>query len=189
MDIRQWTLRHIGWNELDAPLTLPLEQQIVLGWLTAFQSGFGMAMTYYLSAAIAVGFGLYDPQDWPPFFGSFISQGYTMRNIWGKCWHQMLRRTFEIANDGILGLLDVRRGTLASKYLQLYNGFSVSALLHHIGALNCPTPMFAWYQFYFFMIQPIAITVEDFVIYLGRKLGWKDTCKSSHVTLQELLSS
>jgi hypothetical protein len=74
-------------------------------------------------------------------------------------------------------LLSVRKGTLVSRYLQLYNAFFVSAVIHHIGALNCPYSALAWYQFYFFMIQPVAITVEDFAIYLGKKAGLKETCK------------
>jgi hypothetical protein len=74
-------------------------------------------------------------------------------------------------------LLRIRKGTLVSRYLQLYNAFFVSAVIHHIGALNCPYSTLAWYQFYFFMIQPVAITVEDFAIYLGKKAGLKETCK------------
>ena len=33
------------------------------------------------------------------------------------------------------------------------------------------------YQFLFFVIQPVAITAEDFAIYLGKKAGFRDTCK------------
>ena len=86
---------------------------------------------------------------------------------------------FEVANAGLLRFLHVHRGTLPSKYLQLYNGFFVSALLHHTGALNCPSSTFARYQFYFFMIQPVAITIEDFGIYIGKRLGMVDTCKDT----------
>jgi hypothetical protein len=176
LDVREWLLRHSDWN-LAAPFSLSVGQQILLAWLTAFQSGLGMVMAYYLAAAVAVGIGLYQPRDWPPLFGSFIREGYTIRNVWGRCWHQLLRRVFEFANSGVVRLLHVRKGTSASKYLQLYNGFFISALLHHIGALNCPTPIFARYQFYFFMLQPVGITIEDFAICLGKKLGLSDTCE------------
>ncbi len=91
----------------------------------------------------------------------------------------MLRRIFETANSSLNKLLGIRKGTLFSRYLQLYNAFFVSALIHHIGSLNCPYSALVWYQFYFFMIQPVAITVEDFAIHVGKKAGLRDTCKSS----------
>jgi hypothetical protein len=71
----------------------------------------------------------------------------------------------------------VKKGTLVSRYLQLYNGFLISALIHHIGSLNTPYNPSVKYQFIFFMSQPIAITIEDFAIYLGKKAGIKESCK------------
>ena len=85
LDIRQRYLRHARWD-LAAPWGSPTGQQILLGWMTAFQSGCGMAVGYYLGAAVAVATGLYKPRDWPPLMGSFGRKGYTMRNIWGCCW-------------------------------------------------------------------------------------------------------
>ncbi|OAL20157.1 hypothetical protein AYO22_09129 [Fonsecaea multimorphosa] len=141
MDVNQWCTRWSDWGDGTAPdfdlFTIPLWQQTLLGWSSAFQSGFSMAFGYYLGAAIAVGSGLYTPQSWPPMFGSFIKKGYT-----------------------------------------LYNAFFMSALIHHAGALNCPYSCLGWCQFYFFMIQPFAITFEDLVIYLGKKAGLKDTWKT-----------
>jgi hypothetical protein len=92
------------------------------------------------------------------------------------CRHQLLRRIFETSNASLTSALGIRKGTLLSRYFQLYNAFFVSAVIHHIGALNCPYSPLVWCQFYFFMIQPVAITVEDFAIYLGRKAGLEDTC-------------
>lgn len=66
---------------------------------------------------------------------------------------------------------------MASRYLQLYNGFLISALIHHIGSLNIAYTPSIKYQFIFFMSQPIAITIEDFAIYLGKKAGVKESCK------------
>ncbi|EXJ68268.1 uncharacterized protein A1O5_08883 [Cladophialophora psammophila CBS 110553] len=185
MDIDEWYMRRTPFGDGTSPVpdlfTVPLWQQILLGWSSAFHSGFTMVFGYYLAAAVAVGTGLYTPQSWPPFFGSFIKKGYSLRNIWGSCWHQLLRRMFESANSALLRLLRVKKGTLVSRYVQLYNAFLVSALIHHAGALNCPSSSFAWCQFYFFMIQPVAITFEDLAIYLGKKTGLKDTWKTRAV--------
>ena len=98
--------------------------------------------------------------------------------------HQLLRRVFETANSSLTRLLRIRKGTLTSRYFQLYNAFFVSAVIHHVGSLNCPFSAMVWYQFYFFMIQPVAIMVEDFAIYLGKKADLRDNCKASSLTLK-----
>ncbi|OAP60780.1 hypothetical protein AYL99_05782 [Fonsecaea erecta] len=182
IDINQWCMHRTRWGDGATPgpdlFMIPLWQQVLLGWSCAFHSGFSLAFSYYLGAAIAVGSGLSTPQSWPPIFGSFIKKGYTLRNIWGYCWHQFLRRIFENVNRRLLQLLSVKTGTLASRYLQLYNAFFLSALIHHAGALNCPYSSLGWCQFYFFVIQPVAITAEDIVVYLGKKAAVKDTWKT-----------
>jgi Membrane bound O-acyl transferase family len=85
---------------------------------------------------------------------------------------------FETANSLLIFITGVKKGTLTSRYLQLYNAFLVSALIHHIGSLNIPYTPAVQYQFLFFMMQPVAITIEDFAIYLGRKAGLKESCKN-----------
>ncbi|OCT51557.1 hypothetical protein CLCR_08724 [Cladophialophora carrionii] len=199
IDVHEWYIRRTPFGDGTTPMphffSLPLGKQIFLGWQTGLHNGFTMVFGYYLVTIFAVGAGFRSPQSWPPLFGSFIKKGYTVRNIWGYCWwvksrspmgslsliwhyrHQLLRRTFETANSSLTRLARIRKGTLASRYLQLYNAFVVSALIHHIGALNCPYSELPWCQFYFFMIQPVAITVEDFAIYMGKKAGLKESCK------------
>lgn len=84
---------------------------------------------------------------------------------------------FETANLVPIRALGVKKGTLTSRYLQLYDAFFVSALVHHVGALNTPYSPLAKFQFSFFMMQPIAITIEDFAIYLGKRAGLSETCE------------
>jgi hypothetical protein len=45
--------------------------------------------------------------------------------------------------------------------------------------MNMPTSssVVNLYQIAFFMLQPVAITVEDFVVYLGKKAGLKESSK------------
>lgn len=77
----------------------------------------------------------------------------------------------------LLALTKAKKGGFVSRYLQLYNGFLVSALIHHAGSLNMTFHAAIRYQFLFFMVQPVAITMEDFAIYLGKRQGLCDTCK------------
>ncbi|KIX08170.1 uncharacterized protein Z518_02826 [Rhinocladiella mackenziei CBS 650.93] len=185
IDIHEWYIRRTPFGDGSSGppdlFSIPIGEQIFWAWFRACHSGFTLVFGYYLLAAILVGCGLYRPQSWPPMFGSFIRKGYTMRNIWGYCWHQFLRRTLETYNSCLITLFGVKRGSLASRYLQLYNAFFISALIHHVGALNIPYSSSVWDQFIFFMMQPVAITIEDFAIYLGKRAGLKESWKTRAV--------
>ena len=76
----------MSFNEVEY-FALPLLTQIRLAWMMAFRGGFEMSVSYCLVGGITVGLGIFDPQSWPPMFGS-ITQGYTLRNVWGKCWRK-----------------------------------------------------------------------------------------------------
>jgi hypothetical protein len=63
--------------------------------------------------------------------------------------------------------------------LQLYLAFIATTFIHHLGALNLPESSNAnnLNQVAFFMLQPVAITAEDFVVYLGKRAGLKESRK------------
>lgn len=152
---------------------LPVVTQVQLAWMMAFRSGFEMSLGYYLIAGMTVCFGIFDPQHWSPMFGS-ISEGYTIRNIWGACWHQNCRRLFETYGTLLCEKVGLSRGTVGSAYVKLYFSFLFSAYIHNIGAMNIPYTPAVQYQFWFFLLQPVAITIEDIVCGLwggGRLLG------------------
>jgi hypothetical protein len=73
--------------------------------------------------------------------------------------------------------IPIRHGTLVSRYTQLYLAFITTTAIHHIGAMNMPTSSNAnnLSQVAFFMLQPVAITLEDFVVYLAKKAGVKES--------------
>jgi len=180
MDVHDWYFhRTFAVSSSISPdfFSLPLGRQVLLAWSNAFNSGATIAFGCNLMAAIVVASGVSRPQSWPPIFGSLL-KGYTMRNIWGYCWHQLHRRSFETANSCLIRILRVKKGTVASRLLQLYNAFFVSAILHHIGSLNQPYSPMVWCQFAFFMMQPVAITIEDFAISFGRSIGLKENRKT-----------
>lgn len=145
---------------------IPLLTQVKLAWMMAFRSGFEMSLGYYLVAGISVALGISDPQAWPPMFGSFL-KGYTVRNIWGQCWHQNLRRLFETYGTLLCTQLGVPPGSTRSAYLKLFFSFLFSAYIHHIGAMNIPYTPAVKYQFWFFLVQPVAIAFEDVVCTWG----------------------
>ena len=61
------------------------------------------------------------------------------------------------------------RGTNWSSYTQLYVAFFLSAVLHLSGDLMFQKRM-VYYSFKFFLLQAVAITFEDFIIYTVKRL-------------------
>jgi hypothetical protein len=48
-------------------------------------------MQYNIFAALTVAVGIFEPKDWPPLMGG-LETFTTVRETWGKFWHQLLRR-------------------------------------------------------------------------------------------------
>ena len=61
------------------------------------------------------------------------------------------------------------RGTNRSSYTQLYVAFFLSALFHFSGDFTFRKRT-VYYSFKFFLLQAVAITFEDFVIYIAKRL-------------------
>ena len=68
--------------------------------------------------------------------------------------------------------LDLRKGSLASRYMQLYLTFGLSCLFHQYQIFNVTRNDMG--EFAFFMSQPLAITAEDFVQWAWRKVRGRE---------------
>jgi len=66
-------------------------------------------------------------------------------------------------------LLKFPRGTNRLSYTQLYVAFFLSGAAHHAGYLKFEKWM-VYYLFKFFLLQAVAITFEDLVIYITKGL-------------------
>ncbi|KAJ7206751.1 membrane bound O-acyl transferase family-domain-containing protein [Mycena pura] len=146
----------------------------VWAWVVpvAALSEFGHA----LNAALSVAAGAATPSDWPPIQGS-PALAWSVRNFWGRVWHQGMRRSVSAHGRFVAHrMLRLARGSAASAYMQLYAAFFVSGVAHYLpeymalrhwggGALR------------FFVLQAVAITLEDGVQAASRRLGmaasWK----------------
>ncbi|KAK0113662.1 hypothetical protein ONS96_014518 [Cadophora gregata f. sp. sojae] len=179
-DVSQYPLSVSAYTSADPPdlFTERLPRQLFFTWLPAVGSCQALLMQYSFFSALTVAAGLYIPEDWPPVMG-VLSDVCTIRDLWGKFWHQLIRRKLNIPFRALRSFVPIRKGTLASKYLQLYLAFIASGLLHHLGALNLPssTRENNWNQLVYFFMQPFAITVEDIVIHFGKKAGIQRSCK------------
>ncbi|KAK3710599.1 hypothetical protein LTR37_010226 [Vermiconidia calcicola] len=71
----------------------------------------------------------------------------------------------------LASLLSLKKGTIGSTYLQLYVAFTLSMLLHEWYIFNAVRHDAG--EFWFFMLQPLAISVEDFAQWCSRRSGTK----------------
>ncbi|KAJ7197408.1 membrane bound O-acyl transferase family-domain-containing protein [Mycena pura] len=108
------------------------------------------------------------PHDWVGPFG-YWGDAYTLRRFWGRTWHQFLRRPFSTQGKFIAKTLGLRKGTNASAYVQLYTAFFLSAILHTISDYMMHRRLTKSGSPLFFALQPVAITLEDFVLFFAWK--------------------
>ncbi|KAF8639114.1 hypothetical protein AX17_001729 [Amanita inopinata Kibby_2008] len=146
---------------------------------------------YRVFGVLSVLVGLSTPEEWPPMFGSW-SEPYTVQRLWGRTWHQLLRRFLTVHGQWVAeDVLALKRGTIAF-YVRLVTAFLISGLIHSgiDYALYSGTVSWQWsYRWChwcgedgdryadvvpgtpsgggamsFFMLQPVAIFMEDMVI-------------------------
>ncbi|KUJ17180.1 uncharacterized protein LY89DRAFT_73285 [Mollisia scopiformis] len=153
----------------------PLTGQIMLSWVTAFKLYTNINMLYFALALVTVLLNIYEPRDWPPIFGSFLFDGWSVRNMWGRCWHQMMRRPCSEAGRIVKNIFGFRKGGFMSRYSQIWVGFAVSALAHQAGAKVGMYQDGGYWQAVYFMTQPLAIMFEDGIMALGRRAGVKSS--------------
>lgn len=155
----------------------PLPVQVWDAWLAASYLYYSLEMAYCVLVAVAVTLRIWSPSDCPPLMGS-MKDAWSVRQVWGKCWHQLMRRIFGESSNLVLRAFRVRRGTLISSYTQLCTGFIASGLIHFTGGLNAGFPNYGIYHLAFFLIQPLAIMVEDLMIYYGKLLRITPTSRN-----------
>src|SRR2546423_14052585 len=90
---------------------------------------------------------------------------------------EYFRNLFKGPCKFVLNTFRIPKGSFLSGYVQLYLSFFIAASIRHIGSLNTPYVPGVKQQYLFFMLQPVAITFEDHVIHIGKKLGIKPSGK------------
>ncbi|KAJ5348935.1 uncharacterized protein N7506_002188 [Penicillium brevicompactum] len=112
----------------------PAEQWVELvimnlvAWLVAARTS--ISSLYRLSAIICVATGIWPVSDFPPLFNS-MSDAYTLRNFWGKFWHQMLRLSFTgVSNFISRDVLRLAKPSLVERYINVFLVFFISGLMH-----------------------------------------------------------
>ncbi|KAJ5746493.1 toxin biosynthesis protein Tri7-like protein [Penicillium odoratum] len=140
LDFLQRIIREneIIWNEIIAVLLEPtitakhswlLEAAInIVTWFLIAR--LSLDFKWRATSIVAVGLGISEPANWPPMFGSSF-EAYTIRNFWGKYWHQQLRWPLS-ATSSILtrNILHLPRPSILERYTSTFLSFLLSGLIH-----------------------------------------------------------
>ncbi|KAL7284573.1 hypothetical protein ACG7TL_001865 [Trametes sanguinea] len=146
-----------------------------LAWYVRPYATVKLACTVLAIICVAASLFNGNPEDWRPAFGDW-SDAYTVRRFWGYAFGPVLQSHvnnvltyFTITGRTIANALGFKRGTNASAYTQLYTGFALSGMMHVWGDVMLGTP-YIGNSMKFFLANACAITVEDAVIAVGRRM-------------------
>ncbi|KAJ6087134.1 hypothetical protein N7467_006048 [Penicillium canescens] len=127
-------------------------------------------LAYRFLSIIFVGIGFDSPSDWPPAWGR-MGDAFTLRDFWGKFWHQFMRRPFtSISNFVSRDVLKLTRSSLLERYTNISIVFLVSAIFHVIVDIlqSIPTEKSGSIPFYLAFV--LGIMLEDGVQELWKHL-------------------
>ncbi|KAL4768625.1 membrane bound O-acyl transferase family-domain-containing protein [Aspergillus nidulans var. acristatus] len=132
---------------------------------------FGIDIAYRFLSALGVLLGLTSTEAWPPLFGS-IHDACTVRGFWGRTWHQNVRWPLTSCSTFItLRIFGLRRPSILERYVHLCLTFTLSGLMHAIGAFLESDNQEALGTLFFFASNAAIIMVEDAFQHLCTKLG------------------
>ncbi|TLD18352.1 membrane bound O-acyl transferase family-domain-containing protein [Venturia nashicola] len=156
------------WGENTTPqffsLSLPL--QLLCTWMFYIRSIVGLSMATSAVYTIAAALGIWAPHELPPMFGD-VTQAYTVRKSWSDYRHLMMRRI--ATTSGLFfarDMFNLKPGTFASRYVQLYAGFFATGFTHSMGSIFATGHDLG--DMRFFLLQAIVIMIEDHAIAFGR---------------------
>ena len=61
----------------------PLLRRTAIIWISGFESALGLNFLYEFLAAVTTALGIYGPEEWPPLFGAFTKDAWSVRQLWG----------------------------------------------------------------------------------------------------------
>ncbi|RDK41432.1 hypothetical protein M752DRAFT_327558 [Aspergillus phoenicis ATCC 13157] len=163
-----------------SPIEQLIEQVIVaiVAWLII--SRILMSFYYRMIAVISVALRLESPERYPPLFNK-MADAYTLRNFWGKFWHQILRVTFTAVSNFITrDILGLAKSSLLERYTNVFCVFFLSGVLHltmDVIVLDCTVRESG--SMVFFLSFVLGYMVEDGVQAVWRKLQGSQDAGSS----------
>ena len=93
---------------------------------------------------------------------------------WGLA---ILEQCFTVLGKKLNDALGLQKGSTASSYVKLYAAFALSGFIHTGGDLMVGARGYLGTSMAFFLVNALAITFEDGVIAIGRRLGFDGPTK------------
>ncbi|KAF8990826.1 membrane bound O-acyl transferase family-domain-containing protein [Cyathus striatus] len=144
---------------------------VLLFWLTliTFQD-----RSHMLLSVVTVALGLSDPEDWPAYFGVWPNTT-SVRTFWGRSWHQCLRRSIQPQSKYFIDIvLRLPSNSVISTYTELFACFFLSGVYHALRDwLVQRNRSTALINIEFFILQAFGIMLEDFLVFLRKRIGIK----------------
>ncbi|KAL4896949.1 membrane bound O-acyl transferase family-domain-containing protein [Aspergillus ambiguus] len=124
---------------------------------------------YYRSLSIlCVALGLESPEMFPPLFNK-MADAYTLRNFWGKFWHQNLRVNFTAVSNFITRkILGLPKPSVLERYTNVLLVFFLSGVLHITTDVVSNIPIRESGAMTFFLSFTVGYMIED-----GVQAAWK----------------
>ncbi|KAF9530987.1 membrane bound O-acyl transferase family-domain-containing protein [Crepidotus variabilis] len=168
---RRWMLENHGGFGLFDPWKL---------WIIGFGVKFVGMLGYVHTcvAVLAVGLSFSRPQDWPFFFDiENVANICSLKQFWGKFWHQSFRRVFQMHANFIAHTV-LRFPKSRSKFI-LYTKvtlvFLLSGLLHFFTDSVALQSLSVSGALQFYLIQVVGLVIEDTVANLWRYIQGSGT--------------
>ncbi|KAF8447204.1 hypothetical protein L210DRAFT_3525234 [Boletus edulis BED1] len=136
----------------------------VISLFAAFTVYSAIQSLYDICTIIGVLIFQQDPARWPPAFDA-PWRATSLRDLWGRRWHQFFRRTFLIQGGYPLSFILGKAGIAIGSFIS-------SAVFHHVAVLSLNDRAEAWRMVVGFgMMAPGIIAEEAFRQLTGRKVG------------------
>ncbi|KAL2818075.1 membrane bound O-acyl transferase family-domain-containing protein [Aspergillus granulosus] len=107
--------------------------------------------------AVAVGD---DPVNWPPIFES-LSAARSLRGLWGKSWHQLLRIPLTSNATFLASLLGLPPKSAGAHWLRVVVAFTGSGIIHSLCDMGFGVPLERTGGFHFYTLQIAGFVVES----------------------------
>ncbi|KAJ5200719.1 hypothetical protein N7491_008475 [Penicillium cf. griseofulvum] len=149
--------------------------QTLIAWFVVSR----ILISFYYRVASIVFVSLGDsPSNSPPIIGR-MSDMYTLRNFWGKFWHQMLRLPLTSTSNFLArDVLRLPRSSFVERYVNVFVVFFLSGLIHVVIDSLRSVSLKELGTMSFFLSFVVGYMIEDGVIAL-----WKRTRGSQNDSL------
>ncbi|KAF9698500.1 hypothetical protein EKO04_003829 [Ascochyta lentis] len=153
----------------------PFWHRFWFSWIQIVLTYVSLELYNTVVGIVSVAAGLARPSECPSLFGDLRGL-WSIRRAWSVVWHQQCRRVCSGPSIFIVrDVLHLRKGSFASRYLQLFIAFAISGLVHGGASMLYHNSYEDDGAMKAFLAQAVIIFVEDHLVVFGKRAGLKDS--------------